>query len=83
MKYTEKTEIDGVKKALKVFLAQQGTTLKELCGKHGLNYNSVYQKVNRGHVDEEEINKIAALIDPCFTLRKINNTYIINRGLTR
>lgn len=83
MKYTEKAEIEGVKTALKVFLAQRGTTLKKVCEENGENYNSIYQKVNRGQIDGEEINRIAALVDPSCTLRKIGNTYVINRGLTR
>lgn len=82
MKFTQQKEIEGVRKALKVFLAQQGTNFKTVCLENELDYNKEYQKVFRGWIDESDINRIAGLIDPSVKLKKINDTFVLNRSLT-
>lgn len=82
MKFTSETEKEGVKRAFNTFLAQRGIKFKALCLKKGLDYSKEYQKIYRGNIKEEDVNRLARLIDPAVSLRSINNTFVINRGLT-
>lgn len=82
MKYTTKEEKDGVRRALNTFLAQRGVKFKNLCEEKGLDYSKEYQKINRGNIDEDDVNRIVKLVDPLVSLKRINNTFVINRGIT-
>lgn len=82
MKYTNEEEKEGVKRAFNTFLAQRGIKFKNLCLEKGLDYSKEYQKINRGHINEEDVNRIVKLVDPAVSLKRINNTFVINRGIT-
>jgi hypothetical protein len=83
MKYTGTEEKKGIIRALNVFLAQNGVKFKALCIREGLDYHREYQKIYVGHIDEADLNRIIKLVDPKASLRKFNDTFVINRSLVK
>ncbi len=69
MKYNKPLEKDKINEAWRVFLLMRGfKTLKDFCVSHGLDYNSVHQKLNSGLLDHDYMNELIHMVDPKFNL---------------
>lgn len=79
--YKNANEKEEIRKAFKVFLAQNDVKLKHLCIKNGLDYNKEYNKIFLGNVNGEDIDRLTKLIDSKAGLKNIAGRFIINRAL--
>jgi hypothetical protein len=79
--FKDKNEKEEIRKSFKVFLAQNDVKLKHLCINNGLDYNTEYNKIFIGNVNETDVNKLVHLIDKRANLRNIAGRFIINKAL--
>ena len=77
-KAEEKT---AIKTALNTFFASKGTTLHAFCKdkKNELDYSQVHQKISRGNIDEEYVNKLIAKVDKAYKLQKFGSTFMVSK----
>lgn len=79
--YKDSKEKEEIRKAFKVFLAQNDVKLKHLCINNGLDYNKEYNRLFIGSVNDSDINRLVKLIDEKASLRNIAGRFIVNRAL--
>lgn len=80
MIYKKKEEKEAIKRALSAFMATNGTSISKAGSEMGLNANSVWQKLNRGSVDTEFVDKLIKHVDKKFSLQKFGSTFMVSKG---
>lgn len=77
MTFTSEEEKDQVRKAFNVFLVANGYNLTKFCTAFELDYFETWQRINRGNIDGEFINELAAKIDTKSKLQNVNKSWVI------
>jgi hypothetical protein len=79
--YKNAKEKEEIRKAFKVFLAQNDVKLKHLCERNNLEYNKEYNKLFLGNVNSEDVDRLSKLIDSKAKLNVIAGRFLVNRAL--
>lgn len=79
MKYTSKEDKEGIRTALKTFLASKNETLSGVALKMGKTPVQVWQKVNVGNISHDYINELVAVIDENMELQKPYKHWVITK----
>jgi hypothetical protein len=77
MKYTNESDKQKIRNALKVFLVQHNNNLQGLVNLTDKTYNQVYAKIYQGHIEHDYVNELVKLVNPSAKLEKFSNTFMI------
>lgn len=68
-----------IKRALNAFLAVNGKTLSEVAKELKIDPNAAWQKLNRGTLDVEFVNKVIKQVNKEYSLQQFGKTFMVSR----
>lgn len=73
----DEKEKKEVMQVLRGFLIMNGTSMRKLCMEKGLNPQAIHQRLSKGYMHIDQVNRLIQMTDDQYVMKKIGQKWMV------